>query len=218
MNGINASTGPGAAAGSGVAGILLAAGSSSRMGTPKQLLPVGGVPLAARTAAHALSSRLDSVVAVLGHRSREIETHLLRHCADPKLTVLDNRRWAEGISTSIIAGLSFVRERFDHAMILLGDMPHVPPSVIDLLIERYLDSGACMGAVVRGECRCHPVVFGREMYGHLQALRGDVGARALFDAFPQQVCLVTPDAPYDPRDIDTPDDYARLCDDLPPRG
>jgi molybdenum cofactor cytidylyltransferase len=154
----------------------------------------------------------------LGCRSREIGDQLLRHCTHPKLSILENRRWQEGISTSITAGLSVAEERFDHVMILLGDMPHVPPSVIDLLIERYLDSGACMGAVVRGDRRCHPVMFGREMYLYLHTLRGDVGAKALFDAFPQRVCLVTPDAPYDPRDIDTPEDYIRLRDDLPSRG
>lgn len=218
MNEITSRKGQGTEAGSGVAGILLAAGSSSRMGRLKQLLPVGGVPLAARAAGHAVSSALESVVVVLGYQSREIAEKVLRYCADPKLTVIENPHWREGISTSIITGLSAVEDRFDHVMILLGDMPHVPPSVIDLLLERYLDSGACMGAVVRGERRCHPVVFSREMYLHLHSLRGDVGARALFDAFPQRVCIVTPDAPYDPRDIDTPEDYSRLCGDLPPRG
>ncbi len=196
--------------GTGIAGIILAAGSSSRMGAPKQLLPVDGVPLLARVTRHALSSGLDHVIVVLGCRSTEIHRELTRYCSNEKLGIVENSRWEEGISSSIIAGLSAVEERFDHAMILLGDMPNVYPGVIDLLIERYLDSGACIGAVAGEGRRCHPVVFGREMFFHLRALRGDVGARVLFDAFPQLVCLVTPDAPYDPGDVDTPEDYNRM--------
>ena len=196
--------------GSGVAGIILAAGASSRMGTLKQLLPVDGVPLVARVTLHALSSGLEYVVVVLGCRSGEIRKELTKYCEHPKLSIIENNRWEQGISSSIIAGLSVVEKRFDHAMIILGDMPNVPSGVIDLLIHRYLESGACIGAVAGGNCRCHPVVFGREMYFHLHTLRGDVGGRALFDAFSQRVCLVTPDAPYDSRDIDTPEDYNRL--------
>jgi molybdenum cofactor cytidylyltransferase len=197
-------------AGSGVAGVIPAAGLSSRMGSPKQLLPVDGVPLVARVTRHALSSDLEHVVVVLGCRSEKIRSELISYCRHPKLSIIENPRWKEGLSSSIIAGLSVVEERFDHTMILLGDMPNVTADVINLLIKGYLDSGACMGAVEGEGRRCHPVVFGREMYPHLHAVRGDVGGRALFDTFPERVYLMTPDTRFDSRDIDTPEDYRQL--------
>lgn len=196
--------------GSGVAGVIPAAGLSSRMGTLKQLLPVKGVPLLARVTRHALSSELEHVVVVLGCCIEKIRAELINYCSHPKLSIVENSNWKEGLSSSIIAGLSVVEKRFDHTMIILGDMPNVSAGLIDLLIHRYLNSGACIGAVQGGDHRCHPVVFGREMYSHLHALRGDVGGRALFDAFPERVCLITPDIPYDFKDIDTPEDYSRL--------
>jgi molybdenum cofactor cytidylyltransferase len=196
--------------GSGVAGVIPAAGLSSRMGTLKQLLPVAGVPLLARVTRHALSSELEHVVVVLGCSIEKIRAELVKYCSHPKLSIVENSNWKEGLSSSIIAGLSVVEKRFDHTMIILGDMPNVSAGLIDLLIHRYLKSGACMGAVQGGDRRCHPVVFGRQMYSHLHALRGDVGGRALFNAFPERVYLVTPDIPYDFKDIDTPEDYRRL--------
>ncbi len=195
---------------SGVAGVIPAAGLSSRMGSLKQLLPVEGIPLVARVTLHALSSELEHVVVVLGCCSERIRAELTNYCSHPKLSIIRNSRWEEGLSSSIIAGLSVVEKRFDHTMIILGDMPNVSSSLINLLIHRYLNSGASIGAVKGRDRRCHPVVFGRDMYSHLHALRGDVGGRALFDAFPERVYLMTPDMRYDFSDIDTPEDYSRL--------
>jgi molybdenum cofactor cytidylyltransferase len=195
---------------SGVGCVIPAAGSSSRMGSLKQLLPVEGVPLVARVTLHALSSELEHVVVVLGCCSEKIRVELTKYCSDPKLSIIENGRWEEGLSSSIIAGLSIVEKRFDHTMIILGDMPNVSPGLINLLIHRYLDSGASIGAVEGRDRRYHPVVFGRDMYFHLHALQGDVGGRALFDTFPERVYLMRPDKRYDFRDIDTPEDYSRL--------
>jgi len=197
-------------AGSGVAGVIPAAGLSSRMGSPKQLLLVDGLPLVAKVTLNALSSELEHVVVVLGCCSEKIRSELIKHCSDPKLSMIENRHWREGLSSSIIAGLSVVEERFNHTMVILGDMPNITAAVINRLVHRYLDSGACIGAVEGRGRRCHPVVFSREMYSHLHALRGDVGGRSLFDAFPERVYWMTPDPHYDSRDIDTPEDYSRL--------
>lgn len=193
-----------------VAGLLLAAGASTRMGAPKQLLPLSGGILLDKSLGEALRSNLDTVVLVLGHRSQEIQRALGTILEHPKLQVAENPHHERGMSSSIRAGLRQVESDHDHVMILLADMPHVDAPLINLLLKRYLDSGEPLGAVWLGGRRSHPVIFSRRLYGELHGLRGDVGARGIFETYKDRVCLVEPEEAYDPRDVDTPEDYAAL--------
>jgi len=93
-------------------------------------------------------------------------------------------------------------------MILLGDMPFIDRDLIDLLLRRYLQSGLPLGAIKGKERPAHPMIFSRKLYPQLLNLRGDVGARALFGKYSDQVYLIEPEEPYDAMDIDTPEDYA----------
>jgi molybdenum cofactor cytidylyltransferase len=180
------------------------------MGAPKQLLPVSGTVLLATVLEETLRSNLDAVVLVLGHRSRDIRSALGERLAHPKLKIAENPRYEEGISTSIRCGLQQVESDHDHVMILLADMPYVNARLINLLLRQFVDSQKPLGAIRMKGRRFHPVVFSRRFYGELKELRGDVGARGLFDTYEDQVCLVEPEEPFDPRDIDTPEDYADL--------
>jgi molybdenum cofactor cytidylyltransferase len=191
-----------------VAGLVLAAGASSRMGGPKQLLPFGeGTTLLGRVLNQALDSNLSRIALVLGHEAGPIKEALGPILAHPKLVVVCNPRYRQGISSSIIAGLSKVEETHDHVMILLADMPHITSKLINLFLRRYLDSKLPLGAVsVKGR-RSHPVIFSRRFYRELHGLEGDVGAREIFDAQAGCTCLVEVDGIYDDRDIDTPEDY-----------
>ena len=200
-----------------VAGILLAAGASSRMGTLKQLLPVNGVPLVERTLNAALESRLDRLALVLGHRSTEIERALGGIVRNPKLTIVHNRRYQEGISTSLVAGVEEIAYSHDHVMVLLADMPFIDHQVINLLIEIYLKAQRPIGAIKVGERAAHPVVFRRDLFFELKTLTGDVGARSLLKKYRDRVCLVTPGADYDERDIDDQADYRNFQMDLKER-
>lgn len=178
------------------------------MGAPKQLIRVAGRPLIEQVLAEALDSALDRVFLILGHGSGEVKKALGEWLGHPRLEVVENPDFAEGISTSLIAGLRRAEEAHDHAMILLGDMPHVHAGIIDRLIASYLASGAALGAVsVRGR-RSHPVIFSRRLYPELHALKGDTGARAVFSAHAHEALLVPLD--YDDRDIDTPEDYEQI--------
>ena len=190
-----------------IAGLLLAAGASTRMGKPKQLLPVDEGTLLERVLGEVLKSDLDKVILVLGHRAVEIKKVLGQILEHPKLNVIENRQHKQGISSSIIAGLSRVKESHDHVMILLADMPHVDSKLINLLIHRYLDSGLPIGAIEVKKKRSHPVIFSRKLYHELLKLQGDMGARALFRKYDKLVCLIEPEEFYDDRDIDTPEDY-----------
>jgi molybdenum cofactor cytidylyltransferase len=197
-----------------VAGIVLAAGASERMGKTKQLLPVGGETLLERVLNETLKSDLDRVVLVLGHQAGEIRTALGQTLEHPKLKIIENKQYRQGISSSIIAGLLEIEETYDHVMILLADIPHVDSGLINHLCHRYLGSRQPIGAVKIGTKRSHPVVFNRELYGELHRLEGDVGGRLLLDKYSSRICLVKPEKPYDDRDIDTPEDYAEYVNEL----
>ena len=190
-----------------VAGLVLAAGTSSRMGTPKQLLPVAGQPLIYRVVKAALRSRLDKVVLVLGHEARKIKdsiSELIRH---PKLEIVENPSYKDGMSTSIKAGLKVIENDFAHMMVILADMPHIDTPLIDQLLKVYLDSGCYLGAVKIGGRRSHPVIFSRKLFPEFHALQGEMGGRRLFDLYEDKACFLDPGPSYIHTDIDTPEDY-----------
>ena len=193
-----------------VAGLLLAAGPSTRMGKPKQLLPINGGTLLGHVLDETLKSNLDKVILILGYHSDKIKEVMGQSLQHPKLKVIENREYNKGISSSIIIGLLEIEQDHDHVMILLGDMPHIDSNLINLLIDKYLESNLPIGAIKIKAKRSHPVIFSRKMYHELLKLRGDVGARNLFIKYRDQVFLVEPDTFYDDNDIDTPEDYMKL--------
>lgn len=190
-----------------IAGLILAAGASKRMGRPKQLLPAGDVSLLDRIIGEAIRSQLDPVVLVLGHRSDEIKATLVTDLDHPKLHTIINRDYGDGISTSLLTGLKEVEETCEHIMVLLADMPYITTELIDLLVRKYLRSGLPLGAVEVEGRRSHPVVIARSLFPALHEMRGDTGARKLFQDNPDQVCLVAPPGEYRDIDVDTPEDY-----------
>ncbi|RJR16884.1 MAG: nucleotidyltransferase family protein [Desulfobacteraceae bacterium] len=193
-----------------VAGIVLAAGASSRMGSPKQLLGFGKTTLLGRVLNEALSSELDSVVVVLGYMAEEIAASLEDLASNPRLSVLLNKDYEKGLSSSIKAGLAFVERDYDHVMILLADMPFISRSIINRLISNYMVSGLPLGAVNAGGRRSHPVILSRCLYPEIARLEGDKGARGIFAFYKDRVCMVDTDTPFEDRDIDTPSEYEAL--------
>ena len=196
-----------------VAGLLLAAGASSRMGRPKQLMPVSGSGLLDIVLEEALRSDLDLVNLVLGHQADKIKKALRTDLRHPKLKITINTQYRDGISTSIRSGLLEVEVAYDHVMIILADMPRLTSNLINLLLHRYLESSFSLGALQTSTKRSHPVILGRQFYPALRQLRGDLGARDLFFAHTDQVLLVETGADFDDRDIDTMDDYLDLIEE-----
>lgn len=190
-----------------VAGIILAAGSSSRMGQAKQLLPLHGIPLVACVVKEVLNSRLDHVFIVLGHMAENAKEALGNLASDPRLSVLVNHDYREGMSSSIRTGIRKAGDDFAHAMIILGDMPFITGRIIDDLIVNYIASGKPLGALLVGGRRSHPVIFSRVFYHDLLMLDGDRGARDIFALHAKDAFFLKPAAPFDPDDIDTPSDY-----------
>ena len=190
-----------------IAGLLLAAGESTRMGSPKQLLPVNGSNILDIVLQQALRSDLDLVNLILGHKATEIRNTLKTDLQHPKLKISRNEHYKEGIGSSIRIGLSEVEADYDHVMIILSDMPRLTATLINLLIHRFFQSHLSLGALQINDRRTHPVIIGRKFYPELRRLRGDVGARDLFLRYPDQTLCVEMGGEYDDRDIDTLKDY-----------
>ena len=195
-----------------IAGIVLAAGQSSRLGRPKQLLPLQGEPLLRHTLRAILASSLDDVLVVVGHEADVVREAI----ADLPVRVVFNPEFATGQSTSVRAGLDALASDTNAAMFLLGDQPTVDPQVIDSLIDAWQKTKSPVVAPKYRDGIGNPVLFDRAIFPKLTALRGDTGARKIVRAHQQRgrlhVVEITDPAPPD---IDTEDDYAALKASLP---
>ncbi|HVW21994.1 MAG TPA: nucleotidyltransferase family protein [Opitutaceae bacterium] len=186
--------------------LVLAAGASTRMGSPKQLLPVGGEPLVARAVRAALASPAWPVAVVLGAGADRIRPALARL---PVLAV-ENPAWAEGMASSIRAGLGALRQfsrSLDAVLVALCDHPGFSPAAIARLLEAQRASGRSVAAARYGGRCGAPALFLKEHFEALGALTGEEGARAFLQADPGRVAAV--DLPEFAVDLDTPEDYRR---------
>jgi molybdenum cofactor cytidylyltransferase len=188
------------------AGIVLAAGSSLRMGKPKQLLSLHGRPLLENVVAAACGSRLDEVVVILG-ADHEL---ILRRVRWGRARTIFNRDHASGMSSSLRTGLAVLDSDVERAMVILGDQPGVSSELLDRLLEVHAGSLRPAAALsVRGLLQ-PPVVLRRDLWDDVMALSGDVGGRGLIRARPELVAPVVVDTDLEhPVDIDTPDDWRR---------
>jgi len=161
-----------------IGGILLAAGGSSRLGRPKQLLEFNGKMLIRRAAETLVHSKCDLIVVVLG---AEIER------SSAELDGLDvaicvNENWQSGMSSSIIAGLNSLLETgtaLDAVLITLCDQPHVDSTDIDQIVRAYTETLNPIVATQYGPTIGVPALFASEMFSKLLLLEGDKGARHL---------------------------------------
>jgi CTP:molybdopterin cytidylyltransferase MocA len=188
-------------------GVVLAAGSSRRMGRPKQLLRVAGRPLLEGVVASACASRLDDVLVVLGANAEAILASVDLGRARPLL----NPDHATGMSTSVRAGLAALGPTVDRAMVILGDQPAISAEQLNQLLDLQESSGLPAAALSFSGLLHPPVVLRRHLWGDLRSLEGDVGCRAIIRARPDLVAALPVEGDLmHPIDVDTPEDYARL--------
>ncbi len=191
-----------------VAAVILAAGRSTRMGGPNKLLAeIGGRPLVRIAAEEALRSKARPVIVVTGHQREQVEAAL----AGLDLKVVHNPQFADGLSTSLRAGLSQVPADVDGAVICLGDMPQVGGSLIDRLIGAFDPERGVLVVVPNSDGkRGNPVLWSRRFFQELEALEGDVGARHLIGRYPEAVAEVSIPGEAALTDIDTPEALGRV--------
>jgi molybdenum cofactor cytidylyltransferase len=191
------------AAGRRVAAVVLAAGRSTRMGGPNKLLAeIGGRPLVRIAVEQALASSAKPVVVVTGHQRDQVEAAL----KGLKVTFVHNPDFADGLSTSLKAGIAALPADVDGAVVCLGDMPQVDARLIDRLIGAFdPERGALVVVPTIAGKRGNPVVWSRRFFADLAALDGDVGARHLIGSYPEAVVEVPVADKAALVDVDTPD-------------
>ncbi len=181
--------------------VILAAGSSRRLGRPKQLLEIDGTPLVRCVVDRALSAGVHEVIVVVGNRSADVAAAL----AGASVRTVLNPDYATGQASSLRVGVAALSEQVDRALILLGDQPHIP---FEAIAGVAVGPGPIRRAHYRG-VPAHPVAFDRAIWDDLVTLDGDRGARDLLAAHPEWVQIVEIDGPV-PQDVDTEDDAQAL--------
>jgi molybdenum cofactor cytidylyltransferase len=185
-----------------VAAVVLAAGQGTRMGGAKMTALLGGRPLVRYPHEAAAESTASPLITVVGHEAAQVVAAL----AGIETQIVDNADHAKGMSTSLKAGLGSVPESAVGALILLGDMPHVTPAIINRLIAAFAakpDAKAVVPMV--GGQRGNPILIGRSLFEAVLKLEGDVGARKLLDAAGDDVVEVAIDDAAVLTDVDTPE-------------
>ena len=183
-----------------VTGLVLAAGGSSRLGQPKQLLPFGSGTLLDHVLAVARRCPFDQLLCVVGGGASEVRARV----DFSGVQVVENLAFGTGCSSSIAAAVGAVDERAEVLVLMLGDQPGVSaPTVATLVASRR---GAPLAVCAYTDGRGHPLAFGRQMFSELARLHGDKAVWKLMDRLGDRVVEVPIDTPI-PRDVDTWEDY-----------
>ena len=162
-----------------IAGVILAAGGSKRLGRPKQALKWQGRPFIMQIALQALAAGLTPLKAVVGSDQALVRDAI----GDLPVELVENPHWEEGQSTSMKVGLRALPPKCDGVVFLLGDQPQVSTVLIRKLVERRITTRAPIIAPRVGNRRGNPVLFGSEIFQALFEVMGDEGGRGIFDQF-----------------------------------
>jgi len=182
--------------------VILAAGSSTRLGQPKQLLDWQGRPLVRHIAEIALASVVDGVAIVTGAYADETAGALDGLCVQ----LVFNPDYRLGQSTSLRAGLVALDPDASAVVVLLVDQPTVVPAAIDAVVGIWHARRSLIVQARHGSTPSHPVLFARPLFAELQHVQGDEGARSILRANRDEIAFADLPGPA-PFDIDTEDDY-----------
>ena len=206
------------------AAIILAAGSSSRMGggRHKLLLPLDGRPVLAHVIEATLTSQARPIIIVLGHQADQVRLQIKPYITHPDITLIDNADYLQGMSTSMHMGLQKLitsdykkaqsSYQVDSALILLGDQPMMTPRVINALITAYRETGKRIVAPLYGGKRGSPVLFDMSLFPELLEVTGDEGGRTVLERHGQEVELVEMGDALANFDVDTWEAYQQVVE------
>jgi molybdenum cofactor cytidylyltransferase len=194
-----------------LAGLVLAAGGSRRLGAPKQLLAYGSGTLLGHVLDVARACAFDQLVVAIGGHADEVRARVDLGGA----TVVVNEAYGEGCSSSIAAALGALDARCDVLVLMLGDQPGVTAGAVRTLLDGRGE--APLAACRYEDGRGHPLAFGRAAFADLAALHGDHGVWRLLDRRAAELVEVPVPGPT-PRDVDTAEDYRALLAEAAGRG
>lgn len=183
--------------------LILAAGASQRLGTPKQLLHWKGTTLLEHTIKEVLTTSIGEVFVVLGAHIDDIQQQIYSY----PITIIENKNWQEGMGTSIACGIQQL-QAFDQVLITLCDLPLIDQGHYQKLLQEHSQTSKGITTTVFETIIGVPAVFDRSYFKTLSKLSGDRGARALIQKEIADVQVVKADVPF--TDIDTIEDYRKL--------
>jgi len=184
--------------------IILAAGSSTRMGSQKMLLPFGESTILETVIQNIHSSSVDSILVVLGANHEQI----LEFIKPLPVEVCINTNHQSGMLSSVVCGFSALPDDTSTALIFLGDQPGISPAVTDAVIRAYNESLHGIVVPVSNHRRGHPLLVDFKYKREIGRLDLEKGLRALMHHFPEDVLEVEVDDGGILIDIDTPEDYS----------
>src|SRR5579883_111290 len=202
-----------------VAAIILAAGSSSRMGAGrhKLLLPLAGRPVLAHVLDAGLASSARPLILVLGHQADAVRAQVASYLTHPAITIVENHDYLQGMSTSMRAGLEVLMTQARDAgiqargaIILLGDQPLVTPQIIDALISRQQETGKRIVAPLYEGKRGNPTLFAASLFPELLIVTGDEGGRGVLARHREEVATVEVGNTMANYDVDTWEAYQQV--------
>jgi len=186
-----------------VTAIILGAGESSRMGKPKLLLPFGDRTMIGTVISNVLASSVEKVIVVLGS-NYESHREVIK---DYPVEIVNNKRYREGMLSSVKCGLKAVSDAADAVMVLLGDQPMIQAGEMDQLIESYMDSEKEIAIATHEKKRGHPILFGRKFIRELTGYPREASLRDLLQKHPSEILEMKTGNDGILRDIDTENDY-----------
>ncbi len=190
--------------GENLAAVVLAAGASTRLGQPKQLLRMGDKSLLAQICETALAIEPQQVVVVLGAHCEAIKPAL----AHLPVKIVFNENWESGMGSSIACGVAHLPKKTAAMLLLLCDQPLVTTGFLKNLLEKWRNTDRSIVASAYGGSFGPPAVFGQEHFAELAALHGQQGAKKWMEKHRPQLALE--DFPEGEKDVDTPEDWERI--------
>ena len=192
-----------------VAAVVLAAGSSTRMGRNKLLLDLGGESVVRRAVRQAIEAGLDLVVVVLGHEAERVEAEL----SGLSCVTVVNPDHAQGVGTSLHLGVARAATEAGALVVVLADMPFVTAAMIGAVVERSRATGAPLVVSQYGEVKAPPILYDRALFAELLSLPGERCAKQVVRRHKQEAQVVAwPEQAL--RDIDVALDYERASAEM----
>ncbi len=201
-----------------IAAIVLAAGSSSRMGggRHKLLLPLGEQPVIRHVIDTIQRSQARPIIVVVGHQADSVRAALAPTPVNSHVVIIENPSYLQGMSTSIHIGLRTLmnmEQPVQGALIMLGDQPLMTSRVIDTLIETHAETEKRIIAPLYADQRGNPVLFDASLFPELLAVSGDEGGRSVLQRHREEVASVEVGDATTSFDVDTWEAYQQVVDE-----